>query len=107
MIKTQPAATASTPVVSVKPAPLNTDPFNKDAYLVQIASFKSNQEAERMKAVLSIKGFRVNIAMVTQQQIQWYRVNLGPFSSRTQAEQARVSIARSEHIIGMVRKMDA
>ena len=107
VINNQPVLTVDTSVVSAKPASSNTDLFNKDAYLVQIASFQSDQEAERLKALLTIKGFRVNVAIVTQQHIQWYRVNLGPFASRTQAEQAKNLIARSEHIVGMVRKMDA
>ena len=100
-------AVAALTAGSVKSMPAATALINKEAYLVQIASFKRKQEAERMKAMLAIKGFNVNVAIVTQQQIQWYRVILGPFSSRTQAEQARASISASEHIMGMVRKMDA
>ncbi len=91
-----PKALASTPVV-----------VSKESYLVQIASFKNKQDAERMKASLILKGFTVNIATVNQQQINWYRVIIGPFNSRTQAEKAQVAIARSEHITGMIRKMDA
>ena len=100
-------AVAALTAGSVKSMPAATALINKEAYLVQIASFKRKQEAERMKAMLAIKVFNVNVAIVTQQQIQWYRVILGPFSSRTQAEQARASISASEHIMGMVRKMDA
>ena len=79
----------------------------KEAYLVQVAAFKSKQEAERMKAALSLKGFLVNVAIVNQQKTSWYRVSIGPFTSKTQAQQAQVAVARSEHIVGMIRKMDA
>lgn len=80
---------------------------NKELFLVQVASFKRQEDAERMKASLTLKGFNVNVATVSQQQSNWYRVIIGPFASRTQAEKAQVSVARSEHITGMIRKMDA
>jgi cell division protein FtsN len=79
----------------------------KDAYLVQVAAFKSKQEAERMKAALSLKGFLVNVAIVNQQKTSWFRVSIGPFASKIQAQQAQIAVARSEHIVGMIRKMDA
>lgn len=80
---------------------------SKEAYLVQVASFKSMREAERMKAGLVMKGFDVKIATVNQQRINWYRVIIGPFGSKTQAQHAQLAFARSEHIMGMIRKMDA
>lgn len=78
-----------------------------DSYLVQVGSFRSMHEAERMKASLVMKGFDVNIATINQQRVNWYRVIIGPFASRTQAQLAQQSFARQEHIVGMVRKMDA
>ena len=80
---------------------------SKEGYVVQIAAFKRKQEADSMKASLALKGFVVSILMVTQQHTQWYRVNLGPFASRSEAEKAQVLVARSQHIVGMIRKMDA
>lgn len=93
--------------VPPKPLPSQQATINKDGYLVQIGSFKSRQEAERMKASLTLKGFAVNIAQVNQQQTNWYRVVIGPFASRSLAEKARTSLARSERIVGMIRKMNA
>ncbi len=96
--------------VPVKPLPaydVNHVVNNKDAYLVQVAAFKSQQEADRMKAALVLKGFVVNISMVSQQKTNWYRVSIGPFESRLQAQKAQGAVARSEHIVGMIRKMDA
>ena len=80
---------------------------NKNAYLVQVGSFKSKQEAERVKASLTLKGFLVNVSAVTQQKTNWYRVTIGPFASRPEAIKAQGAVARSEHIVGMIRKMDA
>ena len=85
----------------------NTVLLTKDAYLIQVGSFKNIREAERMKASLVMKGFDVKIASINQQRVNWYRVIIGPFASRTQAQKAQVEFARSEHITGMIRKMDA
>lgn len=86
-------------------APLATTAIS-GSYTVQVASFRNLREAQKMKAALVMKGFDVNIATVTQQHIQWYRIVIGPFASRTQAQQAQLAFARREHIMGMIRKMD-
>ncbi|MDP3705600.1 MAG: SPOR domain-containing protein [Legionellaceae bacterium] len=78
-----------------------------DKFMVQVGSFKNLREAEKMKASLVMKGFDVTISSTNQQQISWYRVIIGPFDSRTQAQKVQLAFARSEHIMGMVRKMDA
>jgi cell division protein FtsN len=78
-----------------------------ESYLIQVGSFRSAHEAERMKASLVMKGFNVAVSTATQNSINWYRVIIGPFSSREQAQTAQQAFARSEHIVGMVRKMDA
>lgn len=79
----------------------------KSSYLVQAASFKYREEAQRMKASLILKGFPANVIVITRDQTNWYRVMIGPYVSKEQAQKVNVAIARSEHITGMVRKMDA
>lgn len=106
-VKNPPVSVALAIEAPLKALPASVAAISKDGYLVQIGSFKRRQEAERMKASLTLKGFIVNIAQVTQQQTNWYRVVIGPFASRSQAETARTSLARSERIVGMIRKMDA
>lgn len=86
---------------------INPTVSSKDTYLVQVGSFRSMHEAQRMKATLLMKGFDVGIHTVTAQQVNWYRVIIGPFSSKVAAQQAQQAFARSEHIAGMVRRMDA
>ncbi len=92
-------------VVSAKPVPMPSAK-SKEAYLVQVAAFKSMQEAARMKAALVLKGFTVNITPGGEQKNAWYRVSIGPFASRTDALKAQGDVARTEHIVGMIRKMD-
>ncbi|MFY7697527.1 MAG: SPOR domain-containing protein [Legionella sp.] len=99
----QPATTVS---IKTRTSPIAMKPVaNNESYLVQIASFKNRKDAEHMRATLILKGFTVNIAVISQQQVNWYRVIIGPFSSRALAEKAQASIAHSEHMMGMVRKI--
>lgn len=79
----------------------------KAAYLVQVASFRKKEDADRMKADLILKGFDVRVTSVQNEQLYWHRVLIGPFDTRTQAEKVRVSLARNEHLSGMIRKMEA
>jgi cell division protein FtsN len=90
-----------------KKTTIGSDNPHKNAFLVQLGSFKSKQEAERIKASLSLKGFSITVAAVSQKNITWYRVMTGPYSSRIEAEKAQISIAKSERMVGMIRRMDA
>lgn len=76
-------------------------------YLIQVASFKNRAEADRMKAALTLKGFDVRVVATLQQQVNWFRVIVGPFNSRTEAEKTQLTLVRNERIRGMIRKMDA
>lgn len=91
----------------VEHAPVTNAVASNESYMVQVASFKSMQEAERLKAALTLKGFGTKVVSSLQQNVNWYRVIIGPFASRTQAQQAQLAYARSEHVMGMIRKMDA
>ena len=112
MLKNEAPAVSTDAVIPIADASVATrvsvsHGLAKNGYLIQVASFRKRQDAARMKASLTLKGFDVIIASVTQQQTNWHRVMIGPFASRVQAEKAQGAIARSEHIIGMIRKMDA
>jgi cell division protein FtsN len=101
-----PTAKATTPldigVVEGKPVkPANVD---KGTYSIQIASFNKRADAEHVQALLVLRGFDVSITSVAQKNITWYRVIVGPFNSRSEAEKARIAVARSEHMNGMIRK---
>lgn len=75
------------------------------AYSIQVGSFRALQEAQRMKTKMEMKGFRVDIVSVAQQDIRWYRVTIGPFTTLGQARQAQQDFARREHINGMIRRV--
>ncbi len=76
-------------------------------YDVQLASYNKKADAERLKAVLIMKGFEAKIQQIDQSNGRWFRVVSGPFSSMREAEKAQLSIARSEHVMGIIRRLDA
>ncbi len=52
-------------------------------YLLQAGSFKSQQDAERLKASLALLGVQSSIQNVSINQDNWHRVRIGPFSNPT------------------------
>lgn len=64
-------------------------------YLLQVASFKSAADAERMKANLALKGVtsRVQSAKIKNGQT-WYRVLTGPYSSKAAMQSAQTELKR-------------
>lgn len=74
-------------------------------YMLQVASFRKQADADRVKADLILNGFEARVVMISREGAHWYRVMLGPFASRMQAEKAQVEVARSEHLMGMVLKV--
>jgi len=108
-----PAATSSHPldidVVESKSVTASATPAHagKETYLLQIASFNKRPDAEHLKASLALRGFDVIISPTAHGTVTWYRVIVGPFYSRTDAEKAQIIVARSERMKGMIRKMDA
>ncbi|MGQ3891572.1 SPOR domain-containing protein [Legionella sp. CNM-4043-24] len=95
------AVAESRPVAPVgKPAPA------RGSYQIQIASFNRRGDAEHLKASLLMRGFDVGVVPVTQRNMTWYRVIIGPFVSRSDAEKAQAVVARSERMQGMIRKVE-
>ncbi|RDH82560.1 MAG: SPOR domain-containing protein [endosymbiont of Galathealinum brachiosum] len=50
-------------------------------YLLQAGSFKSKQDAERLKASLALLGVMSSIQSVNINSDKWHRVRIGPFSN--------------------------
>ncbi len=58
-------------------------------YVVQSGSFRSKQDAERQRAQIAFQGLRAHVQHVVQDNgSEWYRVNVGPFTSRSQMNSA-------------------
>jgi cell division protein FtsN len=114
--------TSASPSASIEPQPVKLKPVEvtkpvlrnlpktpvlatSEGYSIQVGSFRALQEAQRMKTKMEMKGSRVEIVSVAQQDIRWYRVMIGPFTTLGQARQAQQDFARREHINGMIRRV--
>lgn len=93
-------------VAEGKPLSTTTSQASKGAYLVQVASFKAQSDAEHMKALLTLKGFSVSVVPISSPtQGNWFRVIIGPYANRDLAQKAQVTLAKTERLNGMVRSV--
>ncbi|WP_449287533.1 SPOR domain-containing protein [Marinobacter sp. PE14] len=83
------------------PGPTQTD-FN---YLLQSGSFRSKEDAERQRAQIAFQGLRASTQRIDLDSGSvWYRVNVGPFTSRSQMNSAIDKLV-SLNIQPLVRKI--
>lgn len=83
------------------PGPGQTD-FD---YLVQTGSFRTKADAERQRAQIAFQGLRAYVKQIDLDNgSTWYRVNVGPFTSRSQMNSA-VDKLVSINIEPLVRKV--
>lgn len=67
-----------------KPAP---------AYALQVGAFRTEAEADRMRAELALLGFEARIQKATiDDKDTWYRVRLGPFKDGAEFEKVRARL---------------
>jgi cell division protein FtsN len=62
---------------------------------LQTGSFKSQAEAEQMKAQLALSGTRASVATVNINGQDWFRVRLGPYSNARELDLAKRVLAES------------
>ena len=83
------------------PGPTQTD-FN---YLLQSGPFRSKEDAERQRAQIAFQGLRASTQRIDLDNGSvWYRVNVGPFTSRSQMNSAIDKLV-SLNIQPLVRKI--
>ena len=58
-------------------------------YMVQAASFRSNEEADRLRAKLILSGLEAAIRKTSGDNGVWYRVVVGPFDTRSAENRAQ------------------
>ena len=63
-----------------------TAPSLPSKYLVQIKAVATADEADALKATLTLSGFEAKTEAIIHNNTTWYRVVLGPFDSETQAK---------------------
>ncbi|NWN92675.1 sporulation protein [Marinobacter adhaerens] len=83
------------------PGPSKQD-FN---YLVQSGSFRTKEDAERQRAQIAFQGLRASVQRIDLDSGKtWYRVNVGPFPSRSQMSSAIDKLV-SINIQPLIRKV--
>lgn len=65
------------------------------SYLLQAGSFKSKDDANRMRAELILRGHEVNIKEIEYQDQAWHRVIVGPFDTELLMTRARNDLAEA------------
>lgn len=61
----------------------------QDSYILQAGSFKSEQDAEALKATLALLGSIATVQTVTVNGETWHRVRIGPFEGARKADEMR------------------
>lgn len=89
--KPKEAHQSATAVATVeKKASLQPD---RNQYLLQVASFRQQSDADRLKAELTLKGFDVRISPFVNEDRTWYRVKIGPFNTLSSVKEARSTLS--------------
>lgn len=85
----EPEVTApSRPATAATPPP--PKPAGNERYLLQAGSFKKPEDADRLKAQLTLLGLDTNVQSVKLSGGEtWYRVRVGPFNDRERLDEAR------------------
>ena len=69
-------------------------PTAKEVFLLQVGSFKSNRDADSLRARLLLLNLSASIERVTPRPGEtWHRVLVGPFTNRAELASARDSLS--------------
>lgn len=78
-----------------------------EAFIIQVASFRSHQQAESLKASLALSGYETNIQPITiGANDTWYRLYLGPYPDRNSAENAQAKLESEQKMNSLVMKIN-
>ncbi len=76
------------------------DPFQ---YYVQVGAFRTAEEAEALRAKLSLAGYDPKITVREVAGRQLHRVRIGPIEGKTQAEEVQQKLSASKLATALVR----
>ena len=74
-------------------------------YVLQVGSFKSEKEADTLKARLALMGVETNIEVVTVNSATWHRVRVGPSKDKNRllSTQSRLRNDKMDSVLLKVR----
>lgn len=113
-------ATKPAPAPAVKPAPTpDSKPASADpigdlaraktaaadpfAYFIQVGAFRTPEDAETQRAKLSLTGVEAKVTEKEQSGRQIYRVRVGPFDKKDEAEKTKSRLEAAGHETALVR----
>ena len=77
-----------------RPPPLPSRPAMQEQYRLQVAAFRTYDDAQRVVRLLRDNGYPAMIAQTDESEEMWNRVVLGPFPSRAAAQKVRRAIRK-------------
>ena len=82
------------PIESSQPVtPQSKNPKSTEKYLLQVGSFKKNDDAENMKARLALLGIMASIQTIDlAEKGVFYRVRVGPFTKKEDVDETTASL---------------
>ena len=81
-------------------ATAGADPFN---YFIQVGAFRTSEDAEQQRAKLSLMGFQAKVTEREQSGRTVYRVRLGPFDKKDEADKAKEKLDGNSIETALVR----
>ncbi len=66
-------------------------------YLIQVGSFRSESDADGLRAQLTLLGLEAEVQTVTVNETTWHRVRVGPYDSARDADAARRRLQDNGH----------
>ncbi len=73
-------------------------------YLLQAGSFRSTEDADRLKATLALLGVQSSIQRVTINSDTWHRVRIGPFNDTARLQET-LAILKQNNIHAMTMEL--
>ena len=82
----------------IRPSPASSQP----SYTVQVGSFKNMNEASTFKSKLDKKGYRTYITTYDTPEIRWFRVRIGQFKAKDEAESLTKKLKSEENLASFI-----
>ncbi len=82
-------------IVEIPDAEVTSVP--KQGYLIQVSSFRSARDADRVKAQLALLGLYARVNKASIKGTTWHRVRVGPYNSAQAVKKARKQLASNGH----------
>ncbi|MFT5445449.1 MAG: hypothetical protein ACI9DC_000610 [Gammaproteobacteria bacterium] len=71
---------------------------SRGRYLIQVGSFRSLEDADRLKAKLAFLGLKGSIQTISiDGKETWHRVRVGPYAARAQLDEARAMLKANKY----------